>query len=166
MQIRLEEIDENCPEDQLFLYDILKYRWLKSETINIEYKAPSSLPSFESHKQFLQKKPYKKFYKIFLCDILIGSSYVDYNNVYGTFLLPTLIKKALKSNPRTTKKTSSLTTLIAHEVMKNNLDIVNFYAGINSKNTLSENAAKELNGELVEVVYRIPNIFIDNEKSI
>jgi len=138
--INLEEINVLNLNDQVFLYDILKYRW-SNQFINLY---DEKIPSFEEHVNYLCSGKYKKHYKVKLGDIIIGSVYIDCNNTWGIFILPSLLKIALKKykkeNTELYNNKQHLSYLVLKNLVKLNPNITSFYAKVNSKNTLSLNA--------------------------
>jgi hypothetical protein len=144
-------------EDQEFLYEVLKFRWSKAN-INIKYKHSEQLPSFEEHVKYINSGKFKKFYKIHLHEFPIGMIYIDVNNINGTFLLPDLLKKAIKNVDMSDIK-DTLTAKIHSALFKDNPEVELHYATVNPNNTLSLKALLENGYEIVEhtLVFKTKN---------
>jgi len=73
--------------DAKFLFDLLKER---DSRANISHK---KMPTFTSHVKFIESKPYKKWYIIYIKENIdenkkkIGSIYLSKNNEIGIFIL-------------------------------------------------------------------------------
>ena len=73
--------------DAKFLFDLLKER---DSRANISHK---KMPTFTSHVKFIESKPYKKWYIIYIKENIdenkkkIGSIYLSQNNEIGIFIL-------------------------------------------------------------------------------
>jgi hypothetical protein len=153
--INLVKIDTNNIEDQLFLYEIVKFRFLKPDIVNIKYKHSACLPSFEEHVAYINSGKYKKIYRINFKDLTIGSIYIDKDNINGTFLLPSLLKKAVKTYKDDFKKEreQSAFTKTAHiKLFELHPDVEYHYATANPKNTLSLDGMQNLGYEIIEIV--------------
>ena len=149
----LKEIDPTNIEDQNFLYDILKYRWRNKDVINIKNKTPEERPTFEQHVKNINSNNYKKIYRINFNELTIGSIYTDKNNYTGTFLLPSLIKIAIKKYGKENFNAEKI-GIKAHTLMYEDLPEINvFYHCINPKNTLSLKGASRIGWELTELVF-------------
>jgi hypothetical protein len=156
--ISLKEINSSSYEDQLFLYEIIKYRWKYKNIINIKNKTNDSQPSFEEHCKNIQSNKYKNIYRINLHNISIGMIYIDINNYNGTFLLPNLLKKAFKilkqNNISFNKKL--ITPQIHLQLFKKHKDVNFHYASVNPKNKLSLDRLIENGYEPIEIILSIP----------
>jgi hypothetical protein len=58
----------------------LLYQQLRSRTSNISHRV---LPSYENHKEFVAKHPYRAWFIIKSTDIVLGNVYVQYDNSIG-----------------------------------------------------------------------------------
>jgi hypothetical protein len=161
--IKLKSIDVLNETDQKFLYDVVLYRWRFHETVNITYKTPPTPPTYEQHIQYLKKNNYKEIYRICLGEFAVGTVYIDTNNVFSIFILPNLLKLALKEKKFIKNSNKRLATIVIHKLMKLNSNIKTFYVGINAKNTASLNTAIELQCCYpIEYVLGCTNIFYEN----
>jgi hypothetical protein len=151
--LNLVEIDSTNTDDQLFLYDIIKHRWKHKEITNIKNKTPEEMPSFEEHVKHINSNKYKKIYRVNFNEITIGSIYTDKNNYTGTFLMPNLIKKAIKKYGRDGFTYDSI-IYKAHKLMYKNLpEVTVFYHSINPKNILSLRGAFKTTWDLSEIIF-------------
>lgn len=155
--VTLSRLDTLKKEDQEFLYEVLKFRF-SNPIVNIKYKHSEELPSFEEHVKYINSGKIKKFYKIILQDYLIGMIYIDINNVSGTFILPDLLKKAVR-NVKTSEIKKTLSAKIHIALFKDNPEVEFHYANVNPDNKLSMNALLENGYEIVEhvLVFRLKN---------
>jgi hypothetical protein len=155
--ISLEEINTHDINDQFFLYDIIKYRWKYKNFINIKYKTSDDCPSFEEHCKNIQSNKYKKIYRIKLLDHSIGMIYIDENNFNGTFLLPNLLKIALKNlkNKNINFDKDLITPQTHLQLLKIHKEVEVHYASINPKNKLSYDGLIKNGYEPVEMILAI-----------
>ena len=152
----LEELDTKLYETCLFLYEIVKFRYSHNEIINIKHKAENNLPDFESHCRHLQNNKYKKIYKIKIHNIAIGALYLHVDNVNSTFIIPHLLKKALKflkENHIFYKKHQKISILTHELLFEKHKEIKTHFASINPKNTLSRDALLEFGYEPIETIF-------------
>lgn len=158
ININLKHVDINDNDDLLFLYEVIKYRWKYHNVINIEYRTNKKIPSFEEHVQFLNKNNYYKNYIIKFGDIYIGSCYIDHNHVYGLFIIPKFLKKALceyKDHDIEVKNRPEPISVIAFKKMiELNPHITTFYAKVNPKNTLSRRVMIDVGHEELEIILK------------
>jgi hypothetical protein len=75
--------------DHLFLYDLLKNRKVIE---NISHK---KMPTYKQHVQFINTKPYSKWYIIFCQKEKIGTAYLSRLNEIGIHLINSVIEKKL-----------------------------------------------------------------------
>lgn len=157
IKISLQEISPLIKENQLFLYDVLKYRWSHSDIINIGYRVRCDLPSFEEHVRHINSGEYKVFYKAFFGNLEIGLIYLNKNDVNSTFILPNLLKKALKKYKNQKKETDfmPLGALIHKKFFENLPEIKTHYARVNPENKLSLRTLIDNGYEIVEYVLAI-----------
>jgi hypothetical protein len=155
--ITLKEINLKDIEDQKFLYDIIKFRWKHRDFINIKYKTPDTMPTFEDHVKYLNSGKYKGIYRIHLYEYSIGMIYIDINNFNGTFLLPNLLKKALKDLKQKNIKINKdeIASKSHIELFKRHKDVEIHYASINPKNKLSYESLLRNGYESVELIMTI-----------
>jgi hypothetical protein len=155
--ITLKEINLKDIEDQKFLYDIIKFRWKHRDFINIKYKTPDNMPTFEDHVKYLNSGKYKGIYRIHLYEHSIGMIYIDINNFNGTFLLPNLLKKALKDLKQKNIKINKdeIASKSHIELFKRHKDVEIHYASINPKNKLSYESLLRNGYESVELIMTI-----------
>jgi hypothetical protein len=153
--INLKQIDPTDIKDQTLLYDILKYRWRHKDIVNIKNKTPEELPTFEQHVKHINSNNYKKIYRINFNELTIGSIYTDKNNYTGTFLMPSLIKIAMKKYGRK-NFTYNNVSYEAHILMYKDLSQETvFYHSINPKNILSLKSAFKTGWPLTEMIFSI-----------
>lgn len=155
--ITLKQVDLENANDQIFLYDIIKFRWRHKDVVNIKYKTSNIIPSFEDHIKNLKSGKYKGIYKIYLYENLIGMIYIDVNNFNGTFLLPDLIKKAIKDLKQKNIKIDKdeITPQIHIELFKKHKDVEIHYASINPENKLSFQSLLKNGYEPIELILSI-----------
>ena len=155
--VSLKTIDIRDSADQLFTYEVIKYRWQNASTVNIKYKTQEHMPSFEDHVNTLLSDRYKQIYKIFLAEFLIGMIYIDKNNVNGTFLLPSLLKRAFKELRKRNESFDirSITPQTHIQLFKNHPDVTVHFATVNPTNLLSLRALVENGYEHIETVLAI-----------
>jgi len=155
IKISLIKIDLENIEDQKFLYEILKFRYSKSNIINVKYKCSSNLPSFEDHVKYITSGKYKIFYKINFGDITIGSVYVDKRDINGTIIIPSKLKKALKKYKDKDLEISKMpiSALIHFNLFKLHPEIETHYASVNPNNILSINALIQNGYEHIESIF-------------
>jgi hypothetical protein len=151
----LKLIDPDNLEDQNLTYDVIKYRWSKPDIINIKYVTRDEIPSFEEHVKNLKSPSYKKIYKILLNEVFIGVIYLKKDDNIGTFVLPSLLKKALKTFNKKEMEPHPLSAMIHREVFKDNPDVEVFFAKVNPENMLSVNALMEHGYEPIEITLAI-----------
>jgi hypothetical protein len=152
--IKLIPADIKNKEDIDFLYEIVKMRWKYKDIINIKYKTKDNIPSYEEHIQFLNSNNYKKIYKVYFYNFLIGMIYIDYKNFNGTFLMPNLLKNAIKNlkNKNIKFDKDDITPQIHIELFKKHPEVTVHYASINPKNKLSLDALLKNGYEQVEII--------------
>ncbi|MBL76939.1 MAG: N-acetyltransferase [Chloroflexi bacterium] len=89
--------------DIRFLFELLKER---DSRANISHK---KMPTFTEHKNFVNSKPYSKWYVILYENERVGSIYLSKNNEIGIFILRKFqeknigkfaLEKIMKNNPR------------------------------------------------------------------
>lgn len=155
--VSLKKLDINNSADQLFTYDVIKYRWENASLINIKHKTQEQVPTFDEHLKALSSDRYKQIYKIFLAEFLIGMIYIDKNNVNGTFLLPPLLKKAFKELKKRNENfdIKSITPQTHIQLFKNHPDVTVHFATVNPNNILSLRALIENGYEHIETVLAI-----------
>ena len=56
------------------------YKLLKDKKFNISH---NKLPSFINHKKFVQNNPYRKWFLIYINNLVYGSVYLTYENFIG-----------------------------------------------------------------------------------
>lgn len=71
------ELDPVIPSD---IQTELLYQQLRSRTNSISH---SVLPSYENHKEFVAKHPYRAWFIIRSTDLVLGNVYVQYDNSIG-----------------------------------------------------------------------------------
>ena len=89
--------------DITFLFELLKER---DSRANISHK---KMPTFTEHRNFVNSKPYSKWYVILYENERVGSIYLSKNNEIGIFILRKFqeknigkfaLEKIMKNNPR------------------------------------------------------------------
>lgn len=142
IKVNLLKVDTDNIDHVNFLYEVIKYRWDHHDIINITYKTNNEIPTFEQHQAAIKSKKYKHHYIIRLGDVMIGSCYIDHEDVYGIFLLPKCVKKALKiykkENTELSIRDEPLSVIAFKLMISMHPEINTFYAKINPKNTLSK----------------------------
>lgn len=152
--IKLVSVDVNNIEDQSFLYDIIKFRWKHHDVINVPNRTSDKMPTFEEHLNFLKSNRYKYLYKIYLLDNLIGMFYLDQDNITGLFILPSLLKQAIKKiGSKNVIKYTSLAAMVYLEAARMHPEVEVCYAKINPKNKLSLNGLLEVGLEPIEMTF-------------
>jgi hypothetical protein len=157
INVDLIKIDPSIKKDQLFLYEILKFRWKNYKKINIKYKCSEKFPTFDEHCSHITSGKYKVFYKILLGDFEIGTIYIDKNDVNGTFILPNLLKKALVKY-KTQKLNIGDKPLSAHihiKLFELHPEIKTHYASVNPENKASLNSLIDNGYEFIECILAI-----------
>lgn len=154
INISLIKLDLSDNENCLYLYDILKFRWKNKGTINIKYKCSDILPTFEEHKKLLNSGKYKVFYKIMANNMPIGTIFIDNKDINGTFILPHLLKKALKEykDQKMNIDEMPLSSYIHKQLFKLHPEIKVHYASVNPNNKLSFNNLMENGYEFIECI--------------
>lgn len=155
--VTLQEADTKQIEDQLFLYEVLKFRWANADTINIKYKhAQTELPTFEQHVRHINSDKYKKIYMVVIGDIRIGMVYIDKHDVNGTFVVPKFLKQALKVYKKIERVDEKPISAMIHiELFKRHPEITLHYATVNPNNKQSLSSLLENGYEIVELVLAI-----------
>lgn len=152
--VTLQEADTKQIEDQLFLYEVLKFRWANADTINIKYKhAQTELPTFEQHVQHINSDKYKKIYIVIIGNVRIGMVYIDKQDINGTFVVPKFLKQALKVCKKVERiNEKPLSAMIHTELFRKHPEITLHYATVNPNNKHSLNSLLENGYEIVEIV--------------
>ena len=116
------------------------------------------MPSFDEHIKFLKTNNYLENYIIKLGEIYIGSCYIDKDHIYGLFILPNFLKKALKlyGNKNTELKTrpEPISVIAFKKMIELNPNITTFYARVNPKNILSRRVMIEGGHQELEIILR------------
>lgn len=158
ININLKEVELYNHDDLFFLYEVIKYRWKHHDIINITYRTDNKMPSYDDHVRFLNNNYYLKNYIIKLGDIYIGSCYIDNNHVYGLFILPTYLKKALKlygkDNTELKTRPEPISVIAFKKMIELNPHITTFYAKVNPKNTLSRRVMIDGGHEELEIILK------------
>ena len=119
--------------DIRFLFELLKER---DSRANISHK---KMPTFTEHQNFVNSKPYSKWYVILYENERVGSIYLSKNNEIGIFILRKLqekdigkfaLEKIMKKNPRK-----------------------RYLANVNPKNKKSINFFKKNNFKLIQYTF-------------
>lgn len=157
IKISLKLLDVNNYDDQVFLYDVLKFRWDKSEIINVKYRCSDVFPTFEQHVSYITSGKYKVFYKVYFGDVTIGSVYIDKQDINGTIIIPSELKKALKryKGEELEIHHTQISALIHIRLYELHPEIEIHYASVNPNNTLSMNALLENGYEHIESILAI-----------
>lgn len=155
--ITLQEANTNNAEDQLFLYEVLKFRWGNANTINIKYKhIQTELPTFEQHILHINSNKYKKIYIITIEDVRIGMVYIDKDNINGTFIVPKFLKQAIKLHSiDKSEENKSLSAMIHIELFKKHPEVTLHYATVNPNNKHSLNSLLDNGYEITEIILAI-----------
>lgn len=72
----------------------LLYHQLRSRTSNISH---CELPSYETHKAFVAKHPYRSWFIIKFKDVVIGNVYIQYDNSIGLHCYEQVTEAQIKS---------------------------------------------------------------------
>jgi len=157
IEVGLVKLDVFDIKDQLLTYDIIEYRWKNADIVNIKYKTSAVKPTFEQHVKHLKSSKYKHLYKILLGEIPIGMFYHDINSTSGTFVPPSLLKKAIKFYRSCGKnivinKENSIALQVYILFYKLHPEITTHYAVVNPNNKLSLQALLDHGYELVGYV--------------
>ena len=131
-EIKLTSVTKN---DALFLYNLLKER---ESNINISHK---KMPTYAQHMEFIESKPYSKWYIIKLSNKKIGSAYLSKQNEIGIFIIKNMHQQKLG--------TSVLNILIKKNHRKR------YLANINPKNKKSMGFFKKNGFKLVQYTFEL-----------
>ena len=119
--------------DIRFLFELLKER---DSRANISHK---KMPTFTEHRNFVNSKPYSKWYVILYENERVGSIYLSKHNEIGIFILSKFqekdigkfaLEKIMKKNPRK-----------------------RYLANVNPKNKKSINFFKKNNFKLIQYTF-------------
>jgi len=134
---RLEIIDlkQVIKTDYRFLYQILKEREMDT---NISHK---KMPTYNEHIDFVQSKPYSKWYIIYFGRKKVGSVYISKQNEIGIFIKRKFLKKGIG--------TKVLKIILEKNPKKR------FLANINPKNKKSIEFFKKNGIKLLQKTYEL-----------
>ena len=134
---RLEIIDlkQVIKTDYRFLYQILKEREMDT---NISHK---KMPTYNEHIDFVQSKPYSKWYIIYFGRKKVGSVYISKQNEIGIFIKKKFLKKGIG--------TKVLKIILEKNPKKR------FLANINPKNKKSIEFFKKNGFKLLQKTYEL-----------
>ena len=134
---RLEIIDlkQVIKTDYRFLYQILKEREINT---NISHK---KMPTYNEHIDFVQSKPYSKWYIIYFGRRKVGSVYISKQNEIGIFIKRKFLKKGIG--------TKVLKIILEKNPKKR------FLANINPKNKKSIKFFKKNGFKLLQKTYEL-----------
>ena len=122
-------------KDHRFLYDMLKNR---NPIVNISHK---NMPSYKKHVEFIESKPYSKWYIIFYKNNKAGSIYLSKNNEIGIFLKNGFENKGIGQN--------------ALNILKQKNPRDRYLANVNPKNKKSEEFFKKNNFKLIQHTFEL-----------
>jgi hypothetical protein len=161
-QINLVLVDPDNTEHEKFLYEIIEYRWANHEIINLAYRTDKTLPTYEIHQETLKSLRYKHHYIICLGEIKIGSCYIDREDTYGMFILPTKLKEALKlygkKGTEMATRPEPISVIAFKRMIALHPEITTLYAAVNPKNTLSRNAMISAGHEEQEIILTVNTV--------
>lgn len=153
--ITLLPFDAYNQTDLDFAYETMEYRWNKKDTINIKYKTSIDLPNRLEAECIFRSEKIKHIYNIYFGFTKIGIIFIDIDDNISEFLLPKLIKKAIKKyrqdNP--SHIDVPLSALIHMTFFKKHPEITRYYASANPFNSLSINAMIKNGYEPIEIIY-------------
>jgi RimJ/RimL family protein N-acetyltransferase len=134
---RLEIIDlkQVIKTDYRFLYQILKEREINT---NISHK---KMPTYNEHIDFVQSKPYSKWYIIYFGRRKVGSVYISKQNEIGIFIKKKFLKNGIG--------TKVLKIILEKNPKKR------FLANINPKNKKSIKFFKKNGFKLLQKTYEL-----------
>ena len=134
---KLEIIDlkKVIKTDYRFLYQILKEREINT---NISHK---KMPTYNEHIDFVQSKPYSKWYIIYFGRKKVGSVYISKQNEIGIFIKRKFLKKGIG--------TRVLKIILEKNPKKR------FLANINPKNKKSIEFFKKNGFKLLQKTYEL-----------
>mgnify|MGYP001216295684 FL=1 len=134
---KLEIIDlkKVIKTDYRFLYQILKEREINT---NISHK---KMPTYNEHIDFVQSKPYSKWYIIYFGRKKVGSVYISKQNEIGIFIKRKFLKKGIG--------TRVLKIILEKNPKKR------FLANINPKNKKSIEFLKKNGFKLLQKTYEL-----------
>ena len=134
---RLEIIDlkQVIKTDYRFLYQILKEREMDT---NISHK---KMPTYNEHIDFVQSKPYSKWYIIYFGRRKVGSVYISKQNEIGIFIKKKFLKNGIG--------TKVLKIILEKNPKKR------FLANINPKNKKSIKFFKKNGFKLLQKTYEL-----------
>ena len=128
------------------------YKILEKKTYFISH---DDLPSFEEHKKFIEKNPYR-FWKIIKMDnVILGSFYITFDNSIGINLIEAEYNLYLEIIKK---------ILIEYKPLKEKKSLRSKYFIFNSnpKNNLLIKALKKIGTEHIQNTYVIKKLVINN----
>ncbi len=128
-------LKEVAKTDYKFLYQILKEREINT---NISHK---KMPTYKKHIDFVQSKPYSKWYIIYFGRRKIGSVYISKQNEIGIFIKKKFLKNGIG--------TKVLKIILEKNPRKQ------FLANINPKNKKSIEFFKKNGFKLLQQTYEL-----------
>lgn len=153
--ITLLPLDPYNQTDFDFAYETMEYRWKKKDTINIKYKTSTDLPNRLEAECIFRSEKIKHIYSIYFGFTKIGIIFIDIDDNISEFLLPSLIKKAIKKYKQENLVPIKipLSALIHMTFFKKHPEITRYYASANPFNNLSINAMVKNGYEPIEIIY-------------
>jgi len=129
------DLKEVVKTDYRFLYQILKEREINT---NISHK---KMPTYNEHIDFVQSKPYSKWYIIYFGRKKVGSVYISKQNEIGIFIKKKFLKNGIG--------TKVLKIILEKNPRKQ------FLANINPKNKKSIEFFKKNGFKLLQQTYEL-----------
>ena len=126
-------------------YFQILYKLLQDRKFSISHE---DVPTFEDHKEFVKKHPYKYWYIISNGKEIIGSFYINYDNSIGLNLIHQN-KKIL------TEIITFIKTKFKPEKPKKSLIPKNFYINVSSQNYELIKIFSDLNILKIQISYEI-----------
>ncbi|NDA62318.1 MAG: hypothetical protein EBX50_09765 [Chitinophagia bacterium] len=152
IRLSLQSVDATNTNDQLFCYEVLKYRWQNIEWQQIKYRTKLGLPTMEEHINNMQTN-YLCMYKIMIGDSAVGTIHVSKKKEGGLFVLPSQLRKALYKYRIENIELNDISQQAFNELFDKHPEIDIIYASANPKNKLSQNALVRAGFKINEFKY-------------
>tara|TARA_Y100000589_G_scaffold267997_1_gene259646 strand:+ start:309 stop:770 length:462 start_codon:yes stop_codon:yes gene_type:complete len=145
-------LDEIIPTEEQI---VVLYDQLKSRSFGISH---IDLPSFQVHKSFTEKNPYRKWFLVKLNDLYIGNVYLQYDNSIGLNLNEEIsaekIRNIIKIIYNRYKPLKSIPSV----------RIDKFYINVHSANSSLQEKLSKIGLLEIQRTFLISNIFDKNLK--
>lgn len=152
IRLSIQPVDVTNFHDQVFCYEVLKYRWQNIEWQQIKYKTKLDLPTMEEHINNIQTN-YLCMYKIMIGDSAVGTIHVSKKQEGGLFVLPSHLRKALYKYGVKNIVLNDISLQAFNQLFTKHPEIDIIYASANPKNKLSQNALERAGFKINEFKY-------------